>query len=117
MRILVVESEANECAQGLFWRLMLQVQGGFDASDLAVCLLENGNVQTFLAAEIIVDHALAGLGAGRNIVDARTAEAHTGKLLGRNFNYVALGSVGIVDALATRFRAVKGVMLHFSARL
>ena len=71
-------------------------------ADAAVGRLQHGDIEAFLAAEIVIDHALAGLGAGGNIVDPRTAEALAGKLLGRNFDDVALGSFGVIDALSRR---------------
>src|SRR5205814_9122619 len=112
MSVLIVESEGNKSVQGLFGRLMLQIQRSFNVAYLAVCFLKDGNVQALLAAKIVVDHPLAGLSARRNVVDPCATQPFASKLLRRNFDDVALGSLGIVDPPAPRLGKVEGFVLH-----
>src|SRR5262245_60641195 len=91
---------------------MLEIQGGFNASDAAVGGLEHGDVKALLASEVVVNHPLAGLGAGGDTVHARTADPLAGELLRRDLDDIAFGALGIVDPLAARPWAVKGVLLH-----
>ncbi len=65
------------------------------SADAAVGRLQDSDVEALLAAEIVVDHSLAGLGAGGDVVHARTAEPLAGKLLRRDLYDVALGALGI----------------------
>src|SRR5215510_15767216 len=107
MRVLVVEGERNKGPQGLFGPLLFQIQRCFNRANTAVGRLQHGNVEALLAPEVVVDHALAGFGSGGNMVDPRAAEALAGELLRRNIDDVALGPVGIIDALSARLRVME----------
>ena len=93
----------NERLESLLGVLVLKVQAALDTAHVAISRFQHGNVEAFLAAKIVIDHALAGLGPRGNIVHAGAAEAFAGELRGRNFDDVALGPLGVVDPLAARF--------------
>src|SRR5689334_18688413 len=114
MGVLVIEGVRNERLESLFGVLILKVQAALDTAHVAIRRFQYSNVEAFLAAKIVIDHALAGLGPRGNIVHAGAAEAFAGELRGRDFYDVALGSLGVVNPLAAHFRTMKGLVFHRS---
>ena len=81
MRDVVVPGEADQPADALGRRSVEQRQLLFGVADAGVRVLQHGEEQRVLAAEVVVQHPLVRLGARRNAVDARAAKAVTGELL------------------------------------
>jgi hypothetical protein len=95
---VVVEGERHQAAQRLFGRQVFQVQLRLDAAHAPVGVFQHRDVQAFLAAEVVVDHALAGARGGGDLVDARAAEALAGELLGCHFQDLGHGAGRVVGA-------------------
>jgi hypothetical protein len=72
---VVVEREGHQAAQRVLRQQVVQVQFALGGAHAPVGLLQHRDVQTFLAAEVVVDHPLAGARGGGDLVDARTAQA------------------------------------------
>src|SRR5260370_336095 len=81
-------------------KMVEKVARGFGAADARVGLLEHGEVEPLLAAEIIVDHALAGARALGDGVDPRAAIAFPREFARGDFEDIALGALGVVDPSA-----------------
>ena len=69
----------------------------FSRSDGSGGLFEHRDEEPFLSAEIVVDHPLAGAGAGGDVVDTGPAEALVGELVGRNLQDVSARPVRIMN--------------------
>src|ERR1700730_6921514 len=100
MGVLVVEGEGDQGGERFFGRQALEIERGFGAADARVGLLEHGEVEPLLAAEIIVDHALAGARALGDGVDPRAAIALLGEFPRCDIDDVALGAFRVVYPLA-----------------
>ena len=78
--VVMVKGKTHQAAQGVLGRQLVQVELRLDAAHAPVGLLQHGKVQAFLAAEVVINHAFAGLGGRCYLVDARAAQAFFGKL-------------------------------------
>src|SRR3954470_5122461 len=78
---------------------MLQFERRLLLADRRVGALEHRQVQPLLAAEVVVDHALAGARAGSDRIDPRPAIAPLRELGRGDLEDVAADAVGIVLAL------------------
>ncbi len=94
--ILVVESEADERPQRRFRLDLIKFERRLDLADAAIGLFEHRDEQPLLVAKVVVDHPLAGVGARRNLVDARPAEAPVGELVGCDLQDVASGPLRVL---------------------
>src|SRR5436305_214756 len=106
-RILLVpvEREGDELLQRPLGRQMIDVEIALDVADTAVSLFEHGDVEAFLAAEVVIDHPLAGARAGGDLVDARATQPLGGELLGRDSDDVSARLLGVVDPHRPRLRS------------
>ncbi len=95
---LVIEGEADQLAQRRLGLQVVEVERGLDAADAPVGFFEHGHVQAFLAREVVIDHALAGVRERGDLVDARAAQALVGELLGRHFDDVGHRALRVVGA-------------------
>jgi len=109
--VVVVERRTDELAQGFVGGQCIHVETGFERPDVLVATSEHGAVESFLAAEVVVDHPLDGVGARGDFIDACTAQALPGELLGGDREYVGSGTVGIpgeggrrIDGRSTSYR-------------
>ena len=68
VRAVVAEHEADQLHQGFERPGFIQRQRALGLVHLGVDALQHGDEQAFLAAEIVVDHAVHGLGRGRDLV-------------------------------------------------
>lgn len=100
--VVIIEGYADIGLQRFFGTHRLDRHCRFGFADACISLIENGAVQAFLAAEMIVDHALAGVGALGDLVDPRAAQAFVGELLARDVEDVGLGISGTSAARLLR---------------
>jgi hypothetical protein len=98
----------HQAAQRLFGWQVFQVQLRLDAAHAPVGVFQHRDVQAFLAAEVVVDHALAGARGGGDLVDARAAEALAGELLGCHLKDLRHGAGRVVGAAGLARRALFG---------
>jgi hypothetical protein len=88
---------------------MIDVEVTLDIANSAISLFENRDVESFLAAEVVIDHPLAGARARGDFVDARAAQALVRELLGRDGDDVAARLLGVVDPRGLVVRGVPAV--------
>ncbi|ETN80764.1 hypothetical protein NECAME_17971, partial [Necator americanus] len=98
--VVIVEGEFDKPAQAFRRVQFVDVQVQFERTDVAVDLVEHGFVQPFLAAEVVIQHALGGVGALSDRVYARACETHGREFGRRHFEDIAPGLLGIVLAPA-----------------
>jgi hypothetical protein len=84
------------------------VQFGLDVPHALVRLLQHREVQALLAAEVVVDHPLAGLRERGDLVDARTGQPLLAELRGGDLQDVGLGALRIVGAGRLLRRRLRG---------
>ena len=106
---LVVVGEAHQGAQGGFGRQVFQLQVGLNAADARIGFLQHPDVQAFLAAEVVVDHPLAGAGEGGDLVDPGAGQALAGELGGGHLEDVGHGPLRVVGAPALGQRRAAGL--------
>ena len=94
----MVEGELDQPAQRRHGRQILQVLLGLDLAHAAVRVFQHRQVQALFAAEVVVNHALAGARGGRNLVDARAAQPLVGKLCRRHLQDAGHGTGRVVGA-------------------
>ena len=81
---IVSPGEADEALQRGDGVILLDLELGFGLADPCIGVLQRDAEEFFLVAEVMVEHALVGLGAGGNVVDPRTAQPLAGEFgLGR----------------------------------
>ena len=91
MLVVIVERSADHIAQR---GVRVQVAACIVSIDFAhrrISALQHRAVQAFLAAEIIIDHALGRIGPFGDLVDARAAQPLVGKFQRRDVQYVQAG--------------------------
>ena len=74
MRLVVVKGKAHQALQCLLGRSIFELQLGFDVANAAVGLFKHRKVQALFAAEVVVNHALAGVRCCGNGVNARARQ-------------------------------------------
>ena len=80
-----------------------------------VGLLERGDVEKLLGAEVVVDHALRRARLGGDLVDPGPGEAPVGELLGRHGKNLQLGALGVaLAALVVVASAASPALRHTS---
>src|SRR5690348_1252213 len=77
----IVPGEVDQALDRLGRIEMFKVEPALLSANLLISAFENREVQTFLVADMVVQHALVGAGLGRNAVDAGAGKAVRGKLL------------------------------------
>ena len=102
MRLVVVERQPGQLADRLDRVEVLDVELLLEAADEAVRLLQDGDVELLLAAEVVVDHPLGGAGLVGDLVDAGAGVAAVGELPGGDGEDVGPGPLGVADALGDR---------------
>src|SRR5258706_7609068 len=60
---------------------MFEIEAALLGTDLVVGGLQHREVEVFLVADMVIQHALVGVGISRDAVDARTGQAMGGKFL------------------------------------
>ena len=60
---------------------MLEIEPALLGADLLVGAFEHREIEVFLVADVIIEHALVGAGLVRDAVDPRAAKAVGGKFL------------------------------------
>ena len=78
----VAPGEGAQLAQAVLRRQVAQLELLLLAADVLVRRLEHGEIQTFLVAEVVVQHPLVGLRVLRDPVDAGASEPVRGELVG-----------------------------------
>src|SRR5690349_6084718 len=76
---------------------MIDVEIALDIADVAIRVFEHGDVETFLAAEIVIDHPFARTRARGDLVDSGAAQALVREFLARDGDDVPPGLLAIVD--------------------
>ena len=77
----VVPGEADQPLDRLGRIEMFEIEAALLGTDLVVGGFQHREVEVFLVADMVVQHALVGAGIGRDAVDARTGKAMRGELL------------------------------------
>ena len=95
---MVIEGEGHQRRSASSGARSSRWSSALDRADAAVGLFEHGQVQAFLAAEVVIDHALAGAHGRGDLVDARTGQALLGELARRDLEDVGHRALGIVGA-------------------
>src|SRR5579863_7690745 len=76
---------------------MVEPAPRLDLTHATIAFLQHGAEEAFLVAEIVVQHALAGVRPRRDFVDARPVVSVGGELLGRDFDDVVPDALRILD--------------------
>jgi len=108
---------------------VIQIETALRLADVRVDLLQHGQVDLLLAAEVVVDECARGVGPGRDRVHARALEPARGELLesrAEDAGPVRLGSLGLAhglghaprpdDALPGEIHDVKAYVRWFRAK-
>ena len=106
---MMVEGEFDQALQRLQRRQVLNVQLAFSLPDRLVRIFERAEIETFLVAEIVVDHPLAGARAGRNLVDTGARQPVQGELFGSDLDDILPRSLRIMRARSRRLRPAFGL--------
>src|SRR5262249_57053724 len=77
----IVEVELDQALDRLLGLQVGEVERAFGAAQALIDALERREVETLLAAEVVVDHPLVGAGAARDRVDASSGEALGGEFV------------------------------------
>src|SRR5690606_12210859 len=104
--MMMVEGEFHQPAQRVGGAQMLEIELGFGGADLPVGFLKDGQVETFLVPEIVIDHPLARASHGGDVVDPGPGQAVLGKVPGGDLDDVL--SCGLGTAYAGRGPAAEG---------
>src|SRR5574343_1699909 len=97
---VVVEGELDQAAQGGFGDEVVEVELAFGLPHAAVGLFQNGQVEAFLVLEVVVNHPFAGVGGGRDLVDAGTSQPFFREFAHGHLQDVGHGPLGVVGALS-----------------
>src|SRR5690606_36988671 len=90
MGVMVIESKFDQTPHRCDRRQTRRVQLGLAFADLPVGIFQRLQITAVLVAEIVVDHALAGLSARRDFVDTSARKAASSELAqGRVQNILA----------------------------
>ena len=88
---------------------MREVELVFCIANFFVFRLQRGQVKTFFATEVVIDHALTGFGGGGDLIDTRTRKTFFTELLGGDIQDVLLRTGGLIHTPIVAFRARFGV--------
>ena len=99
---VVVEGELGEPAHRDDRVDVVDLQLLLGLADAAIGVLQDGQVQLLLAAEVVVDHPLRGARALGDLVDPGAGVARFGEDLGGDGEHLGAGALGV--ALQFRFR-------------
>src|SRR5580692_5154344 len=94
VRLLVIEGELGEGAHRRHRVQMVDVHL-LGRPRGRVRLLEGGDVELLLAAEVVVDHPLGGAGPGGDLVDPRSRVAVARELADRDLEDLPAGALGV----------------------
>src|SRR6185312_8399370 len=99
MALVVVEGDLDEPSQSFQGRQLLQVRLALTRADAVVRLLEHRAIQSVLAAEVVIEHALRGARTLRDRIYAGPGEAVFGEFLHGHGYDVRLGSLRVGEIL------------------
>ncbi len=100
----VVPGERDELFDGLDRLQVCELQLGFGRADADIGALKNGEIQTVLVAEVVIDHPLVGAGFLGDRVDARAGIAFLGELGDGGGEDRRAGALGVAGARAAYTR-------------
>ncbi|MCY1176238.1 hypothetical protein D9M73_165020 [compost metagenome] len=101
--VMVIEGELHQPPNRLDGRQFSQVQPVFGIADIAVELLQHLDVELFLTAEVVIDHALGRVDALGDGIDASPGKPLLNELDNRLLQDVLAGFFRIVLATLARF--------------
>jgi hypothetical protein len=93
--LVVVERQLGERPHGPPGVEVVDVQRLLEPADPGVRPLQDGDVETLLGAEVVVDHPLRRAGLGGDLVHPATGVPPAGELLGRGVEDLRAGPLGI----------------------
>src|SRR3546814_10644837 len=93
MLVMVIEGELDEPPQGIHRGQALGVEFRLAFAHEAVGVLEGAQIEPLLVAKVVIDHALAGARARRDLVDAGAGQPVERELARGNFQDVTPGAV------------------------
>ena len=102
---VVVPDEGHHVLQGLQRFLEVQLELAFGFVELLVGMLQHADEQAFLAAEVVVEHAVVGFGLAGNALDPATGITVAGEHLHRRLENACSGLVGLLGSDA-------GLLVH-----
>jgi hypothetical protein len=106
--VMVVERELHQTPDGLLRLQLSQVQLTFSPPNVAVEFLQDFDVELFLAAEIVIDHALRGFRALSDGVDPRPGQPLADEFDNRRLEDVLAGLFRVIfTALVQRLDRLK----------
>ncbi len=88
MSLLIIEREFDHAAYGIYRRQAYQVEFQFHTTDIPVNLLQYGKIESFFAAEIVIDHPFCRTHAGRDRIYACPTQSMFGEFLPGDTQYV-----------------------------
>src|SRR3974390_104170 len=75
VRGVVIHREFDEAAHALNWRQPADIESAFLVADMHIGLFENRKPEGLLVPKIMIEHALADVGASRNLVHASAGQS------------------------------------------
>ncbi len=102
MREIVVPGEQDEIADRLDGVAVRQAQGMLRRADRDIRAFEHGDIERFLVAEVVIQHALVHVRPLGDVVDARAAVALLGEFLDRRLQDGRARALGIAHGLPAR---------------
>ena len=111
---MVVVGELRQLADGIHRFQGAHLDGPLRLADAAVRLLEHGEVQLFLAAEVVVDHPFGGAGPVGDFIHPRSGIALGRKHLGGYRQDFGAGTLRVALAQGRRFAGDNSTILHLS---
>ena len=82
---------------------MFEVEPALLGADLLVGAFEHLEIEVFLVADVVIQHALVGAGLGRDAVDARAGQAVGGEFLLRGLEDADPHALGVALPLQDAF--------------
>ncbi|MCY1174791.1 hypothetical protein D9M73_150030 [compost metagenome] len=95
---IIVPDECHQFAQGLLRVGEVEAQLRFGLVEAGIDVLQHTDEQLFLAAEVVIDHPVVGLGQCGDLLDAPTSEAFLAEDLHCGLENIVPGAVGLLGA-------------------
>ncbi|MOA01776.1 hypothetical protein D3C78_1211980 [compost metagenome] len=106
--VVVLEGELDHAAQCRLRVQLVELERRFGGADVAVELLQHGQVELLLAGEVVVDHPLGDVGALGDGIHPRAAQAVLGELGDGGEEDVLAGLLRVVLARLARLARLGG---------